>query len=264
MPKVVPSVVVSIIDEFFPQAAKQEDREEKRFSIGRKERNEVTAVVDLVERIPGELFVLDSSDYAVFSAALSAVKSVIKTWETGPDYSISHLGPRSNLNPISIIRQLLAKCPDRSLMHSSSSLKFIRQKDFRNSILMDISGANQALSNGEWKAATVLGGSAIEALLLWSLQKVPKPKIKATASSLTGVFSTPTPTLEKWNLHQMAGVAKELKIIQEETHKQAELAKNFRNLIHPGRAARTGQRCDRSTALTAVAALEAVIRDLTR
>jgi hypothetical protein len=61
----------------------------------------------------------------------------------------------------------------------------------------------------------------------------------------------------------MVEVAEYLKIIKDETHTQVKLTKDFRNLIHPGRAIRTGQRCDRSTALMGVAAVEAVVRDLT-
>lgn len=41
------------------------------------------------------------------------------------------------------------------------------------------------------------------------------------------------------------------------------LAKDFRNLIHPGAAQRLAQNCDRATALSAVAAVEHVVRDIT-
>ncbi|MCI1909012.1 MAG: hypothetical protein LKI99_04780 [Acetobacter fabarum] len=42
------------------------------------------------------------------------------------------------------------------------------------------------------------------------------------------------------------------------------IAKDFRNLIHPGRAQRLGQVCDRATALTALAAVESIARDLSK
>jgi hypothetical protein len=58
-------------------------------------------------------------------------------------------------------------------------------------------------------------------------------------------------------------VAGELRIIKTDTVQQARLAKNFRNLIHPGRVIRLGQKCDRGTALSALAAVELVRRDLT-
>ncbi len=51
-------------------------------------------------------------------------------------------------------------------------------------------------------------------------------------------------------------------MIKEDTAIQARLAKDYRNLIHSGRAQRLGQICDRGTDLSAVAALERVVRDL--
>jgi hypothetical protein len=42
------------------------------------------------------------------------------------------------------------------------------------------------------------------------------------------------------------------------------LAREFRNLIHPGCAQRLGQKCDRGTALFSIAALDHVVRDLSK
>jgi hypothetical protein len=53
-----------------------------------------------------------------------------------------------------------------------------------------------------------------------------------------------------------------LDLLRPDTSTAAKLAKNFRNLIHPGRAARLAQTCDRATAYSAIGALEHVIRDL--
>jgi hypothetical protein len=48
---------------------------------------------------------------------------------------------------------------------------FITDIDLRDSIRRDISAANQDMVNGEWKGATVLAGSATEALLLWAVHE---------------------------------------------------------------------------------------------
>jgi len=40
------------------------------------------------------------------------------------------------------------------------------------------------------------------------------------------------------------------------------LTKDYRNLVHPGRATRLAQKPDRSTALTSAAAMEAVVNEL--
>lgn len=54
-----------------------------------------------------------------------------------------------------------------------------------------------------------------------------------------------------------------LGIMKKETASQTRLAKDFRNLIHPGRSQRLAQKCDRGTAYAAAASVEFVIRNLT-
>ena len=55
---------------------------------------------------------------------------------------------------------------------------------------------------------------------------------------------------------------RKLGLIDGETTKQADLAREFRNLIHPGRSARLAKICDRGTALSALAAVELIVRDI--
>ncbi len=55
-----------------------------------------------------------------------------------------------------------------------------------------------------------------------------------------------------------------LGLIKPDTAARCRQTKDFRNLIHPGRALRLSQKIDRATALEAVAAVEFVVRDLTR
>jgi hypothetical protein len=105
--------------------------------------------------------------------------------------------------------------------------------------------------------ATVLAGAAVEALLLWAIQQ----DATKLASSKTAPSGKP---IERWDLVELIAVAHELDLIVPATRTQAELARGFRNLIHPGRAQRTGTACDRGTSLTALAAVELVVRDLSR
>jgi hypothetical protein len=129
----------------------------------------------------------------------------------------------------------------------------------------DVGAINRALSNGEWKAATVLGGSAAEALLLWALKQKPPSDVTNAIAALKakGEFkTTPDSNLDRWNLYEFIQVAEELGVIKSNTAKQARLAKDFRNFIHPGVAQRLGEKCDRATALSAVAGMEHIVRDL--
>ena len=74
----------------------------------------------------------------------------------------------------------------------------------------------------------------------------------------------PGPDLEGqgWHLHEYVEVAAHLGILRADTASQVRLAREFRNLIHPGRSARLRQKCDRGTALSALAAVDLVVRDL--
>jgi len=51
-------------------------------------------------------------------------------------------------------------------------------------------------------------------------------------------------------------------LISEPTKAIADQCRNFRNLIHPGKAMREAMKCNRSTALIGAGAIEAVIVDL--
>ena len=72
----------------------------------------------------------------------------------------------------------------------------------------------------------------------------------------------PSANLEDWFLPELIEVATHLNVIKDDTAVQTRLAKDYRNLIHPGRTQRLGQICDRGTALAAVAALERVVTDI--
>jgi hypothetical protein len=175
-------------------------------------------------------------------------------------------GPTPQSSPVTAILDALAKCPDAATAPGASELNFITDPDLRANLRIDISDVNRALSNGEWKAATVLAGSAAAALLLWALQQRTPSDIPTaitatiTSRSLTG---NPGTNLERWNLHEYTEVAAQLGVSQPNTAIQTRLARNFRNFIHPGVAQRLGEKCDRATALSAVAAMEHVVRDLT-
>src|SRR5260370_37378034 len=129
-----------------------------------------------------------------------------------------------------------------------------------------MSDVNRALSKGEWMAGTVLAGPAAEALLAWALRQRPTVAITSAiaAARASGIMTTnPGPNdLDRWNLHECIEVSVELGIIKPNTAKQTRLAKDFRNFIHPGVAQRLGEKCDRATALSAVAGMEHVVRDL--
>jgi hypothetical protein len=144
-------------------------------------------------------------------------------------------------------------------------LQFIPDPALRDSIRIDVGAADQALHNGEWKAATVLAGAAIEAILHWKLgqlSQTERNKGVSAAVSQGKLKQKPPTDLNEWTLKHFIAIAGELGLIEPTTVAAATLARDFRNLIHPGAAARRAEVCDRATALSALAGLEHVIRDL--
>jgi hypothetical protein len=103
-------------------------------------------------------------------------------------------------------------------------------------------------------------------LLHWRLSQS-SPTTAEIATAITNLkpnranFNPPA-SQDEWVLSHFIPVAEALKLIKSDTAKAADLARGFRNLIHPGAAVRRGQPCDKATAHSAIAALEHVIRDL--
>jgi hypothetical protein len=255
MPRVVPSQVVRYIDHAFPKWTSNDT--EKAANLDYTHSGRVSAIVSLAERVPDHLLVLGVQEYADFIASIEVLRSCLPMWQQHG----SSFQPRSG-EPVRAIRRLLAKCPDEHPSPSTHELAFVTDPELRADLRLDIAAVNQALVNGEWKAATVLAGGAVEALLLWRLLQVDSKEIAAAEAKLK---RKSRPLLE-WDLHGFIEVATICPdpnpLIRPETAIQLRLAKDFRNLIHPGRAIRLSQRCSRATALAAIAGLEMVVGDL--
>jgi hypothetical protein len=243
MPRVVPSQVVTVIDSMFRWAATQVEGQGERIQLHRDNSSRLAAVLALVQQIPQELLVLDDTKYSELVASIAAIQDIIPMWQFR-DLPLEAVPGLSKLNPVTLIRRALAECPDEFPSSETTDLKFIPDQALRENLGIDISTADRAFSNGEWKAATVLAGSILEAMLLWALQQQSKAAISTATSNLITakrLKNNPGPILEEWALNPYIEVAAELGLISADTASQARLAKDFRNLIHPGRALRLGQ-----------------------
>ena len=258
MAHVMPSQVVQTIDDWFPRAKNNEQRVPL---VG--ERAHLVGILNLLKDVPDELITLAPADYAKLTLAKSAIEEYLARTTARDDHGI--LAWVKDFNVATVIRQVLTKCPDEYPPPTTSELLFIKDTALRDSIRQDLGAATRALNNGEWKAATVLAGAAIEALLHWRLQEpsLGAATVDTAVKSLTGTRKMPFRDIDRWDLDQFIEVAAQLRLLKPDTCTAAKLAKNFRNLIHPGRAARLAQTCDRATALSALAGLEHVIGDLT-
>jgi hypothetical protein len=281
--RVFPSQIVDLIDQHMRDARYQAadasaGREVRDFDVSVERCGAaIAAMLTLIDQMPDELLVLDGKRYAEFVMALEAVRSMHLTWRADRESHHVRLRmmPGMRLNPVAVIREALATCPDEFPdPKTCTALAFIGDVELRRALLLDYHAVNQALANGEWKATTILAGSLIEALLLYALQQpehaVELDRSKAANRLLNAAKRypecaaiTPRSALEYGQLGQYLDIATEIAdLLKADTRRQAEVAREFRNLIHPGRTQRLGQQCDRGTALAAVGALEHVVRDL--
>jgi hypothetical protein len=250
MPRIVPSQVCDYITRVFP------NEDSRRVHSGNA--HMLAVLLNLIDAIPDELIQLDIAEFSEFRVSVASIRHQVEMWKTNPSPSLMGLPGVGKIdNPITSVDRCLKQCPDETPSPAAQELLFITDPSLRDSLRIDISATNRALHNGEWKAATVLAGSVIEALLLWALLQQ-SPAAVTGAASMLKLKDAPL----DWHLPQYIRVAEHLKIIESATVTAASLAKDFRNLIHPGRAQRTGQTCNRGTAMSAVAALELVVEDL--
>lgn len=244
MTRVVPSQVVEMIEQTWPRAP-------DNMTVHAADGGPLSAIVQLVSEIPGELIALSGKDYSDFVTSLEGLTYAVSRWlHRGGDEPPRSIGGKS---PVVVIRDLMRRCPDQRPSAATAGLAFITDGDYRDSVRGDISTAFSSFHNGEWKAATVLSGSAVEALLLWAINN---------SGRLSSLTSKPKGAPEDWTLGTFISVAEKLNLIEKDTAIQARQGQDFRNLIHPGRALRLRSKCDRGTSLAALAAVDLVVRDL--
>lgn len=257
MRHVPPSEAVRVIDRLFPFLADAQANPALDLTSTQK----LASILAIIDGIPAELINVDSEPLARFTEARATIRSFMDaSYVQGV-----HARPLAG-SQVRTLREVLARCPDHAVPATVATLAFIQDQDLRAGLRADIASVETSIREGDWKPATVIAGSVIEALLLWALQQQPAPGIAAQVTALVanGTISRPRdPALEHWDLHHYIEVAAALNTIRAETAAQLRIAREFRNLIHPGRAIRLAQRCDRGTALAAAAGLEFVVRDLT-
>jgi hypothetical protein len=263
VPLIVPSQVVETIDRLFTGPSKGAGTA----ALNLERIYQLQGIVRLVRDVPNELIAVNGADFADLTIAVSAIELMLSRWSSGQGQNA--IAPVSNEDVIVTIRRVLGKCPDEAPPAGTSDLLFISDQQIRDSMRQDVGAANSALQNAEWKAATILGGAAIEALLHWKLSEPQTAASDVTTAVRKAVGSgklkkAPSTDINDWRLYEFITVARELDLIEEKTHKQADTARDYRNLIHPGLAAGTKQVCDRATALAVLSGMEHVIRDIGR
>lgn len=270
MKTIVPSQVVSLIEQMFPDALRQEQNPTgPRFRLESYDGPRVSAIVDLIRLIPDELIIVEGEVLGLYLTSLKILESAVATWQTqGGVLTVERVPGITDDNPLTILLKVLRECPDQYPSASTAALKFITEAELRENLRLDLSASNQALANNEWKAATVLAGSVVEALLLWKLATYEKVELEPALNRLKEkdkrFEKINIKDLEREGLSLYISLSEEIGAISQNSSKQARLSSDYRNLIHPGRSVRLKESCTRATALTAVAAVERLIDEFSK
>lgn len=249
MPRVSPGQVVALIDRIAPPARWNDKGLRLNFGFA----GQLAALVALIDDIPPELMPAEADKFAELVSSAAAIRTQVETWQSRGDFGhLTYIQALGDLHPVGLIRRALAGLADDLPSADTPILLFVDDPLLQSSLRQDVSWAGSALRNREWKAATVLAGSVIEALLLWELKQFhpqPIPEIQRRP-------------LDRWYLPDYIEAAKQLGCVKPETVTDAEKAQNYRNLIHAGRESRLSETCDLGSAHIAIGALSHVIRDL--
>jgi hypothetical protein len=223
MPKILPSQVVSAIDSMFGPARNELDNR----AVTHAYRAEVHALLGLLDEVPSELVDLSSADYLEFSRCRAILATSLALWNVGDTGPARDVGGK---DAVERMRRLTKQCHDE-LPPPEPELPFIADSDIRLGIEDRIRAAWTDFNAREWMGATVLAGAALEALMLWALKQVP-------------LANKPKRPLDQLHFTDLISLAVSNGVIDAGTAQQAGLTKDARNLIHPGRALRSGEACN--------------------
>lgn len=126
---------------------------------------------------------------------------------------------------------------------------FITDERFRDSLVADYAEFQASLSSTAWKAALVMLGSITEALLVEHLLSTDYHK-RVGADPL------------KMQLSELITACQKEKVLSDKTAALSTVIQQYRNLIHPGRAIRLGEKASKSAAIVAGELLQMMVDEI--
>ena len=231
-------------------------------SLGPDQAPNIAMIARLTDAIAPELLPVDPAARVRFEAARGLMAGALAAWSGSPrDGTAARLtssGATGGKHPVIALLSALRDCPDEFVLKDTPALTFIKDANAREDLRRDASAAFRAYASGDYKAATVMSGSVLEAVLLYRISRVSRAKkARAIAAVLTArPKAKVSADIENWDLIDLIDVATEAGVIDADSRMAAHGARNFRNLIHPGRALRVADRCTKGVALAALGAMQ--------
>jgi hypothetical protein len=138
---------------------------------------------------------------------------------------------------------------DSNATEGASSFEFITDARFRQSLESDYQELMKSFEGSSWKAVHVLAGSIVEAVLVNHL-------IITEYQKKTGKDPL------KMMLGDAADACKTEGVLSQKAYDLSSVIRAYRNLIHPGRVIRLGEKIDRNSAVVARALVDIVIDEV--
>lgn len=209
----------------------------------RSDKSRIGVLLRLVDQLdPGVPSSLPSTEQLELLQAIEDVRSAHASWQAGEG---EPLLPRSRsdgtrVDPVTALRDGLRRCPDLSAAASPHALGFLGDAPRAALLRADLASVERLHALREWKAATVLAGSVLEALLLERVSRVDGTRLAAAVAEADRRAGATARRLTERSLRELATLARslELDVPSRDTLIEIDKAGEFRNLIHPGLAER--------------------------
>jgi hypothetical protein len=245
MPSVSPRQIIEAINVMFGPPVNELE------PVRHYKQSEVRTLLGLLDQLPSAMITLPFYKYLEFERARAALATILPRWNVGD----TTLGPGvGGKNPVAILAHLLAECANE-LPPPEPEFPFISDEDTRLGIEDRTRAAWIDFNAREWLGATTSAAVALEAVLLWEIKRLRN-------SAIEDASKKPEKNPDNMVLADLIEEACNQGAISDGAAKQAHLARDARNLIHPGKVARSGTACDKATALAAFAGLYRVASEL--
>ena len=170
-------------------------------------------------RLPPALAPREPSEYTRFLIAIAVMEHQLDVWREKRDSGgslkwLPQIEGYEREHPIRPLHDLLAHCPDDVADETEAGLLFIADADDRALLRRDIAAAERTFNQSEFKAATVLAGSVVEALLILRIELVEGGRVVEAAAKNDLRGRDRTQILDRADLAGLIRLAKELELFQ--------------------------------------------------
>ena len=136
--RVLPSDVVAFIEKNFPQVTTADKSHRLMFSISH--RAQFVGILEMLGLVPDDLLPISGGDFLALHAARAAMQDIADYWANRGDRGIN-LTPGYELDPVTILWQVLKKCPDETVGLELHGLDFIADPELRQVLQTDLSAS---------------------------------------------------------------------------------------------------------------------------